>query len=231
MKRARAHSGMDLEMLHVLLVMALVLPGLAVANPFARVIRLDGPVDINPEKHCRITSVSLDDDTRNQRLWQINLPPRMANVVRDTCESGRLGSRLPWRGQVETLHVGELLVIADQTGFLLADYNSGKVLAERATKHMPGAVFSQATFTLEGTGLSTCKGRAGEIVLKRCGDRVVYFNGTSAALIDSKARKVEAEGRWTPPVKAPVPVDGKRTVEGLVSVGRARLSFVGTPRG
>jgi len=211
--------------------MALVLPGLAGANPFARIIRLDGPVDIDSEHHCRITSVSLDDDTRNQRLWQLNLPPRMANLVRDTCHFGRVSSRLPWRGVVETLHVGELLVIADQTGFLLADYNSGKVLAERATEHTPGAVFSQATFTLEGAGLTTCKGRAGEVVLRRCGERIVYFNGMSAALIDSKARKVEAEGRWTPGVKAPAPVNGKRTVEGTVSVGRARLSFVGTPRG
>jgi hypothetical protein len=230
---------MDPEMLHirrgpvetVVVVMAIALSGLAGAQPFPRIIRLDGPVDIDSEHHCRITSVSLDDDTRNQRLWQIKLPPRMANVVRDVCEFGRVSSRLPWRGDVATLHVGELLVIADQTGFLLADYNAGKVLAERATEHTPSAVFSQATFTIEGTGLTTCKGRAGEVVLRRCGDRVVYFNGTSAALIDIKAMKVEAEGRWTPPVKAPAPVNGKRTVDGIVSVGRARLSFVGTPRG
>jgi hypothetical protein len=154
----------------------------------------------------------------------------MANLVRDVCDFGRVSSRLPWRGIVETLHVGKLLVIADQTGFLLADYDSGKLLAERAVTHTPSAVFSRATFTIEGTDLTACKGRAGEVVLRRCGERVVYFNGTSAALIDIKAMKVEAEARWTPPVKAPAPVNGKRTVEGLVSVGRARLSFVGTPR-
>jgi hypothetical protein len=213
-----------------LVVMAIALPGLASAQPFSRIIRLDGPVDIDSEHHCRITSVSLDDDTRNQRLWQINLPPRMANIVRDVCEFGRVGTRLPWRGDVGTLHVEELLVIADQTGFLLADYGSGKILAERAMTHTPGAVFSQATFTIEGPRLTACKGRAGEVVLRRCGDRVVYFNGTSAALIDIKTLKVEAEARWTPPVKAPAPVNGKRTVEGLVSMGRVRLSFVGTSR-
>ena len=65
--------------------------------------------------------------------------------MRDVCDFRGTSTRLPWQGDVKTLQVGELLVIADQTGFLLADYNSGKVLAERATEHTPAAVFRMMT--------------------------------------------------------------------------------------
>ncbi|MBF5041122.1 hypothetical protein FGE12_01860 [Aggregicoccus sp. 17bor-14] len=86
--------------------------------------------------------------------------------------------------------------MADATGVLLLDVRDGKVLLDWEAPRDASARFfvDEGHFALEGA--PSCAGAflRGRM-LQRCGSRLVYFNGTAAALLQLAPPRLRAQAR------------------------------------
>jgi hypothetical protein len=102
---------------------------------------------------------------------------------------------------IGVLELDGSVFIADPSGVLVLEQSSGKPLLDLALpcegKHSVN--FDVGRFAL--TGKPACKGPAdGAQIFQRCQDRVLYFDGNRAALLQTRPPRVEAlgayKGRW-----------------------------------
>lgn len=191
---------------------------------------------------CRAVSVSWLD-ARDRVLWTVALPQRMREADQGLCDchraddGGSCAAELrEYRARpraseppfvIGVLREGDIVAVADASGVLLLDVRSGEVLLDWAAPAAAGARFfvDEGRFRLEGG-----KGCAGPVVhghtLRRCGARLVYFNGAAVALFGLSPARLEAAASSEPAhslsakagqVKARIPVGGGAFVlEGIV---------------
>lgn len=162
------------------------------------------------------------------------LPPRMRAEAWGSCTEGELlhYQRRPRHEAhgiyrlLGPLDLGEALAVADPSGVLVLRKSDGQPLLDHAA---PAGVhqlfFDDGRFTLGG--LDSCGGGAhGARVFARCGQMLVYFNGSRAALIDARRLRVTAEGRYK--LRPRAPGNGRASEsEAVIPLGPYRLMLRG----
>ncbi|WP_394834437.1 PQQ-binding-like beta-propeller repeat protein [Pendulispora rubella] len=151
-------------------------------------------------ENCSLRALSWDDGN-GRSLWQRDVPARMREI-RFPCRSlegyrreARFVGRLPYSMFGTSVNDGTL-VEANRTGVLALNLRDGSVQLDAAAPGSErGVSFYQGTFAVDG--LSDCKGVTyGAELFMRCGDRYVYFNGTTALVLSGTPLRVEATGTY-----------------------------------
>lgn len=160
---------------------------------------------------CQAVSVSWLD-AHDRVRWTARLPARMRDADQGDCDcrraddGGACASELrEYRARprasvppfvVGVLREGHVLAVADMSGVLLLDVRSGKVLLDWEAPPDAGArlFVDEGRFTLEG--MKECSGvlERGRM-LRRCGTRLVYFNGSAVAVFHLGRPRLEAATR------------------------------------
>jgi hypothetical protein len=144
-------------------------------------------------------------DGADRVVWQRTLPARVQSLSLGPCAElevaqYRRNPRSPdsFPDVIGMLETGDAIVEADVTGVLALRKADGAVALDAEAPSSPsGLRFDEGEFAV--AGLADCKGPAnGAAVFARCGERLVYFNGTTALVIGAGTLRVEARGRYSP---------------------------------
>lgn len=184
----------------------------------------DGRVRCHPDE---VAWVDGDDEV----VWNRALPARTRATSWGLCDDHEVAyylRRPRYAGISPHLltgasAAGDMVAVADMTGVLALARKDGAVLLDRAARRDDQALFfDSGTFALDSD--PPCSGQAphGQ-VFAQCGSSLVYFNGSTALLIDMGAWRVEAESALTP---AMVTSRGVKT-EAAIPLGARILSLRG----
>lgn len=204
-------------------------------KPLAPYLRWQLERDADPKQAglCHLRAAEwLDGEDKS--LWQRLLPPRMRAETWGSCTEGELlyYQRRP-RHEAHGLYrllgpldLGEALAVADPSGVLVLRKSDGQPLLDHAAPAGDDPLFFDDGRFMLG-GLDSCGGGArGARVFARCGQMLVYFNGSRAVLIDARRLRVTAEGRY----KHRLPAPGNRRAgesETVIPLGPYRLMLRG----
>ena len=141
-------------------------------------------------------------DGEDRVLWRRELPARIRKFNFGTCAESEISEyrRSPRRNArllgvvFGGLELDEILVAPDPSGLLVLRKADGKIVLDFAAPAVGSAFyFDEGAFEL--VGVPDCKGpSAGAQVFARCGERVVYFNGSTAAVLKLNPPRLEARG-------------------------------------
>lgn len=143
--------------------------------------------------------------------WERAVPARFGAVSFGDCGELEMSSyrRRP-RANAPLLYLvygssetDDAIVVGDETGVLALKKSDGALALDfEAPRNRGGLMFDSGTFTLDGE--PRCEGPAHHArVFARCGDRIVYFNGTTAALVAPSPWRVEARATFSGPATGP----------------------------
>lgn len=143
-------------------------------------------------------------DGGDRVVWQRPLPARVQALSFGRCNElevalyrrsprSAAGDLFMVLGMLET---ASTVVEADVSGVLALRKADGAVVLDADAPSAPDALFFDiGEFVV--TGLADCKGVARRgTVFARCGERFVYFNGTTAMLVAADTLRVEARGTY-----------------------------------
>jgi outer membrane protein assembly factor BamB len=174
----------------------------------------------------------------NRVAWQRHLPKRVMSL-RDCDEETLSDYRRHPRAHAGlplfafgVVDAGSALIEVDATGLLAFRKNDGAVLFDVEAPAAGAAdLFPIDTFELRG--LAGCSGLAagdsvapGLSVFARCGDRLIYFNGTTAWLVALKPPRVEASGRPQRLREEAADVFGAAKISSTIPLGAFSLVLV-----
>lgn len=184
----------------------------------------DGAVLCHPDEVARV-------DGDDKVVWRRRLPERTRATPWGACDDYEVvyylrrprSAGLSLYSLMGAATAGDADVVADATGVLALARKDGAVLLDRAAPRDDRAIFfDEGTFALDGGPPCAGPSRHG-YVFAQCGSSLVYFNGSTALLIDACAWRVEAEAALTP---AMVTSRGVKT-EAAIPLGKRILSLRG----
>ncbi|WP_242344115.1 outer membrane protein assembly factor BamB family protein [Anaeromyxobacter terrae] len=167
-------------------------------------------------------------------LWRRELPHRLQEPY--PCEgSGSPGSRISSgaaHGFSDVIELDRYILVAHRRGVLALERASGRLVLDLdAPWAEDGFAFvDDGAFSLSGD--PPCSGPGGgRVLFARCADRVLYFNGTTAAIIAGSPPAVEARATFSPrPIPWPPKVEPEASrIDEALERGLARLEASGVP--
>lgn len=172
-------------------------------------------------------------DGEDRVAWQRELPARVRALGFGPCEEQELASYrrnpratgAPDYAVLGVADAGGSIVEADLTGVLALRKTDGAVLLDAGAPSADprdSLFFDDGTFELQGVPGCTGPSRRAH-VFARCGERLVYFNGTTVLVIALDKPRVEARGRYQ---RTAVTVTGVRT-EATIAAGPFALVLKG----
>jgi hypothetical protein len=172
-------------------------------------------------------------DCDDRTVWQRELPARVRALSFGSCEELELAyyRRTPRAGGPPSLAVlgiidaGASIIEADLSGVVALRKADGALLLDADA---PSATPRDALFFDEGTfelrGAPGCTGRSRRAhVFARCGERLVYFNGSTLLVIALDKPRIEARGQYQ---RTATTVTGVRT-EASIPAGPFSLVLAG----
>jgi outer membrane protein assembly factor BamB len=183
----------------------------------------DGPA-------CHPSSVAWVDG-EDAVVWKRDLPPRLRSMSWGLCNDheyvGYMRRPRQSRGLLYSIigveGVDDALIVADGTGVLALHRRDGAALFDRATAFAdPSLFFDSGTFHLDTD--PPCSGPSRHArIFARCGSALLFFNGSTALLIDPSSWRVTAEATYTPAAL----LSGGHKTEAAFKLGGRTLSLKG----
>jgi outer membrane protein assembly factor BamB len=198
--------------------------------PMAPYLRLEHADERGRDEGPRCRSVALSwVDGEENVVWRRELPARFQGSEAGTCAAGTavLLRRRP-RLTAGFLELGATVVVARAAGVLALDRRSGEVVLDLdAPPEGPEGdtlYFDGGTFSLSGT--PSCTGRSDRaFVFERCASRVLFFNGSTAALLGGRPFAVEARAVFSQHMARAL--DEERPHGAVIPLGRRTLVIGG----
>jgi outer membrane protein assembly factor BamB len=171
----------------------------AMAPPLAPFARWE--IVAEPGGLCRLDALAWVDGA-DRVVWRRTVPGQRRQAFRSLCEDVQGYRRSPRdaagkvAGVLGIVDAGAAIVMADELGALaLRKADGAIVLTTEASIDDRALRFDDGTFAV--AGLPNCRGPAPHArVLARCGNRLVYFNGTTALILALDTLRVDGRGTF-----------------------------------